>query len=226
MIYDPSPQEVFDQLVPQFLISRIFDALVQSYAAEHYARMNAMQSATKNADELLKQLNLDLNMARQTQITNEIAEISGSGAAMEGDQTTPSKEAPPCHPAPREKNGSSHHRQNQRPCPDDPLPRRGALPHPRPAGDGERRPPGGGLPHRPGECRCIALEATYGLSCGMKVTNTHSCIQVPVGEQVLGRVVDVLGNPIDGGKPLEGERWGIYRERPGLRGPESQDRVL
>ena len=66
----------------------------------------------------------------------------------------------------------------------------------------------------PGECRCIALEATYGLSCGMKVTNTHSCIQVPVGEQVLGRVVDVLGNPIDGGKPLEGERWGIYRSAP------------
>ena len=66
----------------------------------------------------------------------------------------------------------------------------------------------------PGECRCIALEATYGLSCGMKVTNTHSCIQVPVGEQTLGRVVDVLGNPIDGGKPMDGERWGIYRKAP------------
>ena len=65
VIYDPSPQEVFDQLVPQFLISRIFDALVQSYAAEHYARMNAMQSATKNADELLKQQSSTENLRSQ-----------------------------------------------------------------------------------------------------------------------------------------------------------------
>ena len=50
----------------------------------------------------------------------------------------------------------------------------------------------------PGEVRCVALESTYGLSCGMQVTNTGSGIQVPVGEKVLGRVVDVLGNPIDG----------------------------
>ena len=82
VIYNPSPQELFDQLVPQFLISRIYDALVQSYASEHYSRMNAMQSATRNADELLKQLSLDLNMARQTQITNEIAEISGASLAL------------------------------------------------------------------------------------------------------------------------------------------------
>ncbi|MGO5115667.1 F0F1 ATP synthase subunit beta [Candidatus Avoscillospira sp. LCP25S3_F1] len=66
----------------------------------------------------------------------------------------------------------------------------------------------------PGECRCVALESTYGLHCGMKVTNTHKCIQVPVGEQTLGRVVDVLGNPIDNGPALEGERWGIYRPSP------------
>ena len=83
MIYNPSPQEVFDQLVPQFVISRIYDAFVQSYAAEHYSRMNAMQSATRNADELLKQLNLDLNIARQTQITQEITEISGSSLGQE-----------------------------------------------------------------------------------------------------------------------------------------------
>ena len=84
VIYNPSPQEVFDQLVPQFIISWLFDNLVQSYAAEHYARMNAMQSATRNADTLLKQLELDLNMARQTQITNEIAEISSSKRCHRG----------------------------------------------------------------------------------------------------------------------------------------------
>ena len=216
VIYDPSPQEVFDQLVPQFLISRIFDALVQSYAAEHYARMNAMQSATKNADELLKQLNLDLNMARQTQITNEIAEISGSGAAMEGDQTTPSKEAPPMSvPASREK--ERQHAIIAR-ISGPVLTIRYPMGEPYRIHDLLVTESGVHLEvashTSPGECRCIALEATYGLSCGMKVTNTHSCIQVPVGEQVLGRVVDVLGNPIDGGKPLEGERWGIYRGAP------------
>ena len=216
VIYDPSPQEVFDQLVPQFLISRIFDALVQSYAAEHYSRMNAMQSATKNADELLKQLNLDLNMARQTQITNEIAEISGSGAAMEGDQTTPSKEAPPMSvPAPREK--ERQHAIIAR-ISGPVLTIRYPMGEPYRIHDLLVTESGVHLEvashTSPGECRCIALEATYGLSCGMKVTNTHSCIQVPVGEQVLGRVVDVLGNPIDGGKPLEGERWGIYRGAP------------
>ena len=215
-IYTPSPQEVFDQLVPQFITSRVFGALVQAYAAEHFARMNAMQSATKNADELLKQLNLDLNMARQTQITNEIAEISGSGAAMEGDQTTPSKEAPPMSvPASREK--ERQHAIIAR-ISGPVLTIRYPMGEPYRIHDLLVTESGVHLEvashTSPGECRCIALEATYGLSCGMKVTNTHSCIQVPVGEQVLGRVVDVLGNPIDGGKPLEGERWGIYRGAP------------
>ena len=49
-IYTPSPQEVFDQLVPQFITSRVFGALVQAYAAEHFARMNAMQLAQEVID--------------------------------------------------------------------------------------------------------------------------------------------------------------------------------
>ena len=48
----------------------------------------------------------------------------------------------------------------------------------------------------------------------MTVTNSHSCITIPVGEQMLGRVIDVLGNPIDGGAPIEGERMPIYRDAP------------
>ncbi len=81
ILYEPSASEVFEQLVPQYLVGIIFGALVQSYASEHFARMNAMKNATDNADELLKKLKLQYNTARQAAITREIAEISGGLAA-------------------------------------------------------------------------------------------------------------------------------------------------
>ena len=210
MIYNPSPQEVFDQLVPQFVISRIYDAFVQSYAAEHYSRMNAMQSATRNADELLKKLNLELNIARQSQITQEITEISGSTLGQEEQDSLRKEETQmeqePCQGAiiskisgpvltvryPAQENWELH----------DLLITESGV-HLEIASHTDV-----------GECRCVALESTYGLKCGMSVTNTHSCIQVPVGEQTLGRVVDVLGKPIDNGPELTGDRWPIYRPAP------------
>lgn len=67
----------------------------------------------------------------------------------------------------------------------------------------------------PGIVRCVALEATDGLSCGITVTNTGHGIRVPVGKEVLGRVVDVLGRPIDNGPPIETEQqWDIHRSAP------------
>ena len=209
VIYTPSPQEVFDQLVPQFVISRIYDALVQSYAAEHYSRMNAMQSATRNADELLKQLNLDLNMARQTQITQEITEISGGSVALE-EKKTPKEEARTMEQELHEAIISQisgpvltvRYPTAERWQLHDLLTTESGV-HMEVASH-----------TAPGECRCVALESTYGLHCGMKVENSHGCIQVPVGQQVLGRVVDVLGKPIDNGPALTGERWGIYRPAP------------
>ncbi|HHT16883.1 MAG TPA: F0F1 ATP synthase subunit beta [Papillibacter sp.] len=67
----------------------------------------------------------------------------------------------------------------------------------------------------PGVVRCIALDATDGLSCGMAVTNTGHAIQVPVGPGVLGRVVDVLGRPIDGRGPISAqEKRDIHRAPP------------
>ncbi|HWR19267.1 MAG TPA: F0F1 ATP synthase subunit beta [Clostridia bacterium] len=66
----------------------------------------------------------------------------------------------------------------------------------------------------PGVVRAVALEATEGLSCGLSVVDTGSNITVPVGESVLGRVVDSLGRPIDGKGPITGERWSIHREAP------------
>lgn len=83
MIYHPSPQEMFNLLVPQYTIGIVFGALVNSYAAEHCARMNAMQSATRNADELIDRLRAQYNLARQAAITREITEITGAAQALE-----------------------------------------------------------------------------------------------------------------------------------------------
>ena len=75
ILYQPSPRLVLNTLIPQYLIGMIYGTLVQSYVSEHIARMNAMTSATRNAEEMLKKLRLQYNRARQTEITREITEI-------------------------------------------------------------------------------------------------------------------------------------------------------
>lgn len=74
--YDPSPEEVFDGIVPQYLCGALYAAIVDSYASEQAARRTAMESASDNADEMIDQLSLLYNRARQAQITQEINEIS------------------------------------------------------------------------------------------------------------------------------------------------------
>ena len=78
IMYHPSAQTVLDILVPQYVIGLVFGVLVQAYASEHLARMNAMHSATTNAQDILGDLRIRYNMARQSAITNEIAEIMGA----------------------------------------------------------------------------------------------------------------------------------------------------
>jgi F-type H+-transporting ATPase subunit gamma len=78
IIYHPGETQVFDELVPQFLVGYIFGALMHAYASEHTARMTAMQSATRNADEMLGKLRQEYNLARQAAVTQEIAEISSA----------------------------------------------------------------------------------------------------------------------------------------------------
>ena len=82
--YDPSPEVVFDDLVPQYIIGVIFAALVQAYASEQSNRMTAMESATDNADKIISRLSHEYTRARQTAITNEITEIiNGANAAAD-----------------------------------------------------------------------------------------------------------------------------------------------
>lgn len=86
MLYHPSPKEVFDHLVPEYMVSVLFAALVQSYASEHCARMNAMRGATDSADGMLKKLRQQYNLARQAAITSEITEISAAAQALRLDE--------------------------------------------------------------------------------------------------------------------------------------------
>lgn len=80
--YHPSPKEVFDILVPQYIIGFVYGCLVQSYASEQCARMTAMESATNNAEEMIENLTMEYNRARQQAITKEISEIMGALEAL------------------------------------------------------------------------------------------------------------------------------------------------
>jgi F-type H+-transporting ATPase subunit gamma len=79
-IYEQSPDEIFDSLLPKYVGVQVFRALLESVAAEHAARMTAMDSATNNANEMNDSLTLAMDRARQAKITKEIIEIV-SGAA-------------------------------------------------------------------------------------------------------------------------------------------------
>ncbi|WP_054861564.1 MULTISPECIES: ATP synthase F1 subunit gamma [Gracilibacillus] len=81
--YEPNQQEILNVLLPQYAESLIFGALLDSKASEHAARMTAMQNATDNADELISDLSLQYNRARQAAITQEITEIVSGAAALE-----------------------------------------------------------------------------------------------------------------------------------------------
>lgn len=81
--YEPSQEEILEVLLPQYAESLIFGALLDSKASEHAASMTAMRNATDNADELIQDLDLQYNRARQAAITQEITEIVGGAAALE-----------------------------------------------------------------------------------------------------------------------------------------------
>ena len=80
--FEPSPADVLDALLPWYVESRIFHSLLDSAAAEIASRRRAMKSATDNANELIEQLNLEANKARQAEITQEISEIVGGANAL------------------------------------------------------------------------------------------------------------------------------------------------
>ena len=78
---EPSPKVLLDTVIPDYLAGYLYSCLVESYAAEHFARMQAMDSANKNGEDLLAQLSLQYNRQRQAQITQEITEVAAGAKA-------------------------------------------------------------------------------------------------------------------------------------------------
>ncbi|MCU1321755.1 MAG: synthase gamma subunit [Acidobacteriaceae bacterium] len=81
-IFDQAPERLFSNLMPRYVTTQIFHALLESIAAEHAARMTATDAATKNAGELIDKLSLTMNRVRQAAITKEIIEIVSGAAAL------------------------------------------------------------------------------------------------------------------------------------------------
>jgi F-type H+-transporting ATPase subunit gamma len=82
--YEPNPQAVLEKLVPQAVAVKIYRALLESFAAEHAARMTAMENATRNAGDMIGSLTLFYNRSRQAQITKELVEIVSGAEALKG----------------------------------------------------------------------------------------------------------------------------------------------
>lgn len=83
-IFEPTKEYIVQELIPRSLRLQFYKAILDSNASEHGARMTAMHKATDNATELLKELSLQFNKARQASITNEILEIVGGAEALKG----------------------------------------------------------------------------------------------------------------------------------------------
>lgn len=81
-LFEPEPQAILDELLPQYLVTKVFAALLESAASENASRRRAMKAATDNADDLIKVLTRQANRARQDEITTEIMEIVGGAEAL------------------------------------------------------------------------------------------------------------------------------------------------
>jgi F-type H+-transporting ATPase subunit gamma len=83
-IFEPDPNTVLQALLPRYIETQVYQAILESVASEHSARMVAMRAASDNAAEFINELTLTLNKARQAQITREVSEIAAGAAALGG----------------------------------------------------------------------------------------------------------------------------------------------
>lgn len=81
-MFEPSPEEILELLIPRYVEAKMFAGLLESAASEHASRQRAMKSATENAEEVVENLSREMNQARQEQITTEISEIVGGAEAL------------------------------------------------------------------------------------------------------------------------------------------------
>ena len=83
-IFEPTPEQVLNEILPRYVEVQVYQAILEALASEHSARMVAMRSATDNAKEIVQDLTLSLNKARQAQITREVSEIAAGANALAG----------------------------------------------------------------------------------------------------------------------------------------------
>ena len=81
-LYEPAPDELLEHLIPKHVEVQIYRALLESSAAEHAARMTAMDAATRNSADMIDQLTLYMNKVRQAAITREIIEVVSGAQAL------------------------------------------------------------------------------------------------------------------------------------------------
>ena len=83
-IFEPSPQALLEELLPRYVETQLYQAILEAAASEQSARMVAMKNATDAANEMVEDLTLDYNKARQNQITAELLDIAGGVEALAG----------------------------------------------------------------------------------------------------------------------------------------------
>ena len=210
-LYEPSPEEIFNQLLPRYIDVQVYRALLESNAAFFAAQMTAMDTATKNSADMIASLTLYMNKVRQAAITREIIEVvSGSRGAVRLmaekrigkivqvigpvlDVEFEAGQLPEIYSALRIKSDSKE---------------TGAIDVIAEVEQhlGENR------------VRAVAMKPTDGMQRGMKVVDLGEPITVPVGPETLGRVLNVLGEPVDfPDRPVKSkERWPIHRPPPTL----------
>ena len=229
----PEPEDVLNGIIPSYLTGFIYGCLVESFCSEQQARMNAMKNASDNAGDMLHTLGIQYNKIRQAAITSEMIEITAGVKALKKNNTDDGMKQQE-----RQKmkeigvqNRNGRIVQITGPVVDVKFAKE-HLPKIRErlwveCKNEERNME---VVQHIGNytVRCVMLGASEGLCRDMEVHTIGAPICVPVGEAVLGRLLNVLGEPIDGREPIstECERKPIYRPAPEYSQRSSSEEIL
>jgi len=232
--YEPGEEEILGDLLPRNISVQVLRALLENAASEQGARMSAMDNATRNAGEMIDKLTLSFNRQRQAQITKELIEII-SGA-----------EAPPRK---KWKVGSMAKAAKKKPAAKKPAPNKatgkitqvigavvdvqftGQLPQILNAleteNNGQRMVLEVAQHLGEDTVRTIAMDSSEGLVRGQPVADMGEPISVPVGDATLGRIINVIGEPIDEAGPVKTKtRRAIHQSAPAFVEQSTEAEIL
>ena len=223
--FEPDEETILEHLLPRNLAMQVYGAMLESSAGEQGARMTAMDNATRNAGDMINKLTLNYNRSRQAYITKELIEIiSGAEAVLtisnrRGDisvlmQTT-----------------SSQGRITQVTGAVVDVQFDGELPSILNAltteNEGKRLVLEVAQHLGESTVRTVAMDTTDGLVRGQKVSDTGAPIMVPVGPETLGRILNVIGEPVDERGPVKTKMMlPIHREAPPFVEQSTEQQVL